>query len=114
MSITVRLEAENRLKGEIWREFCLEMETLAERSLSLSLLLSMPLHTYLLPRSTYDQHSVNDNSDDDAQEQQQEQQHEEYGEEGALRVAVIDDDDGGLAGAADGAHKREGSIRPEP
>ena len=87
------------------------METLAERSLSLSLLLSMPLHTYLLPRSTYDQHSVDDNSDDDAQEQQE---HEEYGEEGALRVAVIDDDDGGLAGAADGAHKREGSILLEP
>ena len=88
------------------------METLAERSLSLSLLLSMRLHTYLFPKTTYDQHSVDNDSDDDAQEQQE---HEEYGEEGALRVAVIDDDDGGgLAGAADGAHKREGSIRPEP
>ena len=84
------------------------METLAERSLSLSLLLSMPLHTYLLPRSTYDQHNVDDDSDDDAQEQQQQEEHEEEGE---LRFVVIDDDgDGGLAGAGDGAHKREGSI----
>jgi len=83
------------------------METLAERSLSLSLLLSMPLHTYLLPRSTYDQHNVDDDDDDDAQEQQQEQQ--EHEEEGELRFVVIDDD-GGLAGAADGAQKREGSI----
>ena len=91
------------------------METLAERSLSLSLLLSMPLHTYLLPRSTYDQHNVDDDDDDDAQEQQQEQQEQqEHEEEGALRVAVIDDDDGGLAGAGDGARKREGSIRLEP
>ena len=87
------------------------METLAERSLSLSLLLSMRLHTYLFPRATYDQHSVDDDSDDDAQEQEQQEEHEE---EGALRVAVIDDDDGDLAGAGDGAQKREGSIRPEP
>ena len=76
------------------------METLAERSLSLSLLLSMRLHTYLLPRATYDQHNVDDDSDDDAQEQQQQEEHEEEGE---LRFVVIDDDDGGLAGAADGA-----------
>ena len=48
---------------------------------------------------------MDDNSDDDAQEEEQ-----EYGEEGELRLVVIDDGDGGLAGAGDGAHKREGSI----
>ena len=68
----------------------------------------MPLHTYLLPRSTYDQHSVDDNSDDDAQEEEQ-----EYGEEGELRLVAIDDGDGGLAGTGDDAQKRQGSISLE-
>ena len=52
---------------------------------------------------------MDDNDDDDAQEEEQ-----EYGEEGELRLVAIDDGDGGLAGAGDGAHKREGPIKLEP
>ena len=65
----------------------------------------------LLYLTASDTHAhIHDDDDDDDAQQQHEQEHEEEGE---LRFVVIDDG-GGLAGAGDGAHKREGSISLEP